>query len=243
MRLTSFVITLILSSSLIAQEGAVWRAASKESEEYHEYRVKPTVPPHGLAKVKALIKDIKVDEDDTEALARNVYESLSLREKFTYNMIHAESYSQNCDANPPIQEEHKKIFGYLPDAFGEYAWSDRQSGFLRANRDSVISLMKESITRSKRVGVNFKHAIIEINAREMIPFIIAAYAEIKKDLDLLTVLLLLMKENEYDPFIASASYRKLYSDESNYAAFLVFSKGNEELIIKRATDFYNAGKK
>ena len=53
-------------------------------------------------------------------------------------MIHGESFSQNCDAMPPIQDEHKKIFSYLPDAFDEFAWSDRQSVFFKDNKDSIM---------------------------------------------------------------------------------------------------------
>lgn len=238
-----FLIATLFSVAVFAQGDGVWRPASKESEAYHVYRTRPTVPPYGLAKVRALIRQLSPDENDTEALKTEVYNSLSLREKFTYVMIHGESYSQNCDAMPPIQEEHKKIFANLPEAFNEYAWSDRQSGFLKKNRDSVMSLMKESITRSKRVGVNFKHAMVEVNAIEMIPFIIDSYRLIKKDLDLLTVLMILMKENEYEPFIVSGSHRKLYSEDASYDAFLNFSKGNEDLIIKRAMDFYNGSKK
>jgi len=243
MKLILSFLTIIFAITLSAQDDGVWRPASKESQAYHEYRIKLSVPPYGLAKVKGLIAKIKVDDEDNEALGKTVYEALSLREKFTYHMIHAESYSQNCDAMPPIQEEHKKVFAFLPDAFDEYAWSDRQSAFLKKNRDSVMALIKESAARSKRIGVNFKHAIVEINAKEMIPFLIAAFNDNKKDLDILTVLLQLMKDNEYEPFLQSASYKKLYSDESNYMSYLNFNKGNEDLIIKRAMDFYNAGNK
>jgi hypothetical protein len=212
---------------------------------YHDYRLKPTVPPYGLARVKAMIQKIKSDEEDNEALTAKEYESLSFREKFTYHMIHAESYSQNCDYIPPPPNEQNKIFAYLPDAFEEFQWSDRQSTFLATNRDSVIDLMKQSITRSKRVGVNFKQAILEINAKEMIPFLIDVYRKNKtvRDLDILTVFLLLMKENEYEPFLVSGSYRKLYSDESSYQSYLNYNKANEDLIIKRAMDFYDATRK
>lgn len=243
MKLFFSFLVLFFSVSVMAQDDGVWRPASKESQVYHEYRVKLSVPPYGLAKVKGLITKIKVDDEDNEALGKEVYNALSFREKFTYHMIHAESFSQNCDAMPPIQNEQKKIFAYIPDAFDEYAWSDRQSAFLKKNRDSVIALIKESVTRSKRVGVNFKHAIVEINAKEMIPFLIAMYNGTKKDLDILTVLMELMKDNEYAPFLQSPSYKKLYSDDSDYMSYLVYNKGNEELIIKRATDFYNAGNK
>jgi hypothetical protein len=51
--------------------------------------------------------------------------------------------------------------------------------------------------------------------------------------------MLLMKDNQYPPFLASVSYKKLYGDENNYQAFLQFNPANEELIIKRATEYFN----
>ncbi len=83
----------------------------------------------------------------------------------------------------------------------------------------------------------------EINAKEMIPFLIATYNLTKKDLDILTLLMQMMKDNEYEPFLMSAYYRKLYSEDSDYMSYLNYNKGNEELIIKKAMEFYNAGNK
>ena len=218
---------------------------SKESQSYHDYRHRLTVPPYGILKVRALLPKIKSDEEDNEALSTKDYESLSLREKFTYHMIHAESYSQNGNYVPPPKNEVAKIFAYIPDAFEEFAWSERQTKFLSINRDSVIALMKESMSRTKKAGINFKQAILEVNAKEMVPDIIAIYKAntTVKDLDLLSLLMLLMKDNEYEPFLLSGSYKKLYAEDTSYKSYLNYSKGNEELIIKRATDFYNANKK
>lgn len=228
--------------ALNAQEEGAWKEPSKESQAYHEYRTKTTVPPYGLAKVKSLIAKINQGDDENLSLNSKAYLALPLREKFTYNMIHAESYSQNCDAMPPIEDEHLKVFGYLPDAFDEYSWSDRQTDFLTANRDSVFALIKESVNRSKRIGVNYKLAIVSLNGKEMIPFLINMYKQDNKDHDILTVLLLLMEKSKYQPFINSATYTKLYSSTSNYQAFIQYNKANEELILKRATDFYKNGK-
>lgn len=217
---------------------------SKESQAYHDYRTENSEPSYGLKKIEAFIKKIKADDEDNEKLDVKSYSALTLREKFTYHMIHAESYSQNCDAMPPIQDEHKKIFAQLPDAFGEYGWSDRQINFFKANKDSVIKFMEEIILKDNRVGVNFKEAIVEMNAKEMIPFLVQTYNATKKDHDILTVLLLLMKQNKYQPFMVSTSYKKLYGDEdASYESYLNFNTANEELIIKRATDFYNGLKK
>lgn len=235
---------ILISTTLFSQRQRKGNPV-KENTNYSELRVKPTVPPYGLTRIREMIKKIKSDEDENEALNQKDYDALSLREKFTYHMIHAESYSQNCDAMPPIKNEDKKIFAYLPDAFTEYAWSERQTKFLSGNRDSVISFMRESMKRSKRAGVNFKQAMLEINAKEMIPDIIETFRANKavKDLDLLTVMMLLMKDNEYEPYLLSGSYKKLYAEETSYQSYLNYNKANEDLIVKRAMDFYNAEKK
>lgn len=113
----------------------------------HAIREFRTTPPYGLEKVRQLIKTRTVrreDEDDetgTDSLPEKLYRALSLREKFTYNMIYGESYSQNCDAGWIYPDEEKKIFGQLPDLFGEQNWSDRQLAFFSVNKDTVIALM------------------------------------------------------------------------------------------------------
>jgi hypothetical protein len=241
------LIILFVCHHSFAQSPDEWKEASAESQGYHKYRLEMSTPAYGLDKIQDLISKLKPDDnsDDmggTVSLDQKTYLSLSLREKFTYHMIHPESYSQNCDAMPPIQNEQKKISAQLPDAFGENNWSEHQTKFFLANRDSVIALMKDCITKDKHVGLNFKHVIVDINAKEMIPFIVSAYNEQKKDHDLLTVLMLLMKDNEYDQFLTSSSYKKLYANtdyETSYKAYLNFNAANEALIIKRATDFYN----
>ncbi|MCW3467858.1 hypothetical protein [Chitinophaga nivalis] len=230
---------LLPASVLFAQEeGEMWKPASKESEAYHEYRLKETMPPYGLAKIKAMIAKVPFEEGELHKLSNKDYMALTLREKFTYHMIHGENFSQNCDPSPPIQDEQKKIFGVLPDIFYEYSWSERQTNFLQSNRDSVMALIKESVNRSKRMGSNYKKAILAINGKEMIPFLIATYNIDKKDHDILTLLMLLMKTNEYAPFMSSPSFRKLYGQDFNYKAYLDFNTANEELILKRASDFY-----
>lgn len=236
---------LLFSITVFSQRPGKREAEKPQGPSYSELRKKPTVPPYGLTRITDMIKKIKTDDEDNKPLNQKDYDALSLREKFTYNMIHAEAYSQNCDAMPAVKNEDKKIFAYLPEAFDEFAWSERQTKFMSSNRDSVISFMRESMSRSKRAGVNFKQAMLEINAKEMIPDIIATYRANKtvKDLDLLTVIMNLMKDNEYEPFLLSGSYKKLYAEETSYQSYLNYNKANEDLIIKRGMDFYNAEKK
>lgn len=143
---------------------------------------------------------------------------------------------------PPIQDEQTKIFGYLPDVFNEFNWSERQTQFLKDNRDSVMAWIRESVSKNNRVGINFKLALFQINAKEMIPFLVKTYKLNRKDNDLLTVLMLLMKEEKYNAFAKSAIYKKLYGEESNYQDFILTTKANQESIIKWASDFYNGPK-
>ncbi|PSL48002.1 hypothetical protein CLV51_102862 [Chitinophaga niastensis] len=235
-----FLALLATYCTCSAQESDEWKEPGKESQAYHTYREKITRPPYNLQKINTLIEQIKSDDNENAVLNQKIYLSLSLREKFTYHVIHPESYSQNCDAMPPIPDEDKKIFAQLPDAFGEYSWSERQVKFFSANHDSVVAYISASIGRTNRIGVNFKKVITDINATEMIPLLISTYNTDHKDHDILTVLMLLMKNNEYAPFLVSPSYKKLFANqETSYQAFLNFNTPNEELIINRATSFYN----
>ncbi|MBC8987019.1 hypothetical protein H9X96_14695 [Pedobacter sp. N36a] len=242
------VVGMLSSVSVFAQEdNQQWIEASPASQAYHASRFKNTTPPYGLAKVKAMIAGIKSTGGDGDiyfnVLSSKLYQNLSLPEKFTYHMIHPEISSQNCDIPTPILEEDLKIFGNLPDPFDEQNWSERQLNFFISNRDTVLSLISESINRSKKVGLNYKIAIEHVNGWEVIPVLINVYKTDRKDHDILTVLIQLMKKNDYQPFMTSASYLKLYGNNSTYTSFISFNQANEDLVINRAEAFYNGRKK
>jgi hypothetical protein len=244
-----FLALAICSANLLfAQaDNQEWKQASASSEAYSKSRRKNTVPPYGLVKVKAMIAGTKSSGGDNDVyftvMSPKNYQSLSLREKFTYHMIHAEVESQNCDVSAPILDEDLKVFGTLPDAFDEKNWSERQLNFLISNRDSVLALISESVNRSKRVGLNYKIAIEHVNGWEIIPLLIRTYKIDHKDHDILTVLIQLMKKNDYQPFMTSASYVKLYGANSTDRSFINFNQANEDLILNRAEAFYNGRKK
>ncbi|MNR66738.1 hypothetical protein D3C85_1903920 [compost metagenome] len=50
--------------------------------------------------------------------------------------------------------------------------------------------------------------------------------------------MLLMKRGEYDEFMKSTSYQKLYGTDANYYSFLNYNKANEVLICERASRYY-----
>lgn len=223
--------------------------AYSQMDPYREFRSQTSVPPYGLSKIKALIAKIKPqsDEDNSDMgispLSTKDYDALSLREKFTYTMIHPEMYAQNCAIFVPQTNEDQKIFGYLISWMNEETWSDRQLQFLEKNRDSVMAIIKESVTRSKRMGVNYKDALVEINAWETVPFLISYYKENKKDKDVLTTLMLLMKKDNYAGFLKSTSYKNLYGVAGNYESSMAFNKANEELTLQRAQAYYHSKKR
>lgn len=179
------------------------------------------------------------DDGFTIALSDTAYNALTFDEKFTYNLIHAESYQQMCDPLPERSDEQDRIYGQTVDYFGEYSWSERQDSFFKNNRDSVEQLMKITIDQQGRIGMNLLDAIIESNATDMIPYLIDFYRRDNSNHYILTALMLLMKKNQYPEFMQSISYTKLYKlDTDTYSAYLNYNKANEDLIIQRATNFY-----
>lgn len=199
---------------------------------------------YDLDSVKALVQKIEwrddPEQEDIEALDDKQYSLLSMPQKFTYNFIHPETYSQNCDGFPYHEDTTHRIYGHLDDVFGEYEWSERQLNFFKNNRDTVLQLMRPYIERDNDIYDEFKETIVTLNATEMIPYLVEVYNRKKNDHYILTTLLLLMKNNKYPEFMNSTSYKKLYAtEEGEYAAYLVYNKANEDLIIQRATNFYN----
>jgi hypothetical protein len=204
------------------------------------------VPPYGLEKIKVMTANVlRLEEPDggdeyTDSLDKKVFDSLTLREKFTYNMIHPEFWAQNCDILPFHKEKSTRIFGTLPEIYGEMMWSDTQTKFFKDHRDSIQVWMKEQIEKEGRIGENFREAIVEMNATGMIPVLVEIARKETKDHYTLTTLLLLMEKNNYSEYMSSSSYKKL-ADHSSYEnpPYLVYNKANEDLIIQRATNFYN----
>jgi hypothetical protein len=239
-KITSILIVLGAIGSVVAQDIET-KHPTLASRNYRAYRQQISLPTYHFAKISAMSKKIKADKEDNHRLSEARFAALTLEEKFTYTMIHGEDATQNCDAPMGIVAEEKKIFGYIPSAFGdEVTWSDRQREFLTKNREKVVPLIKATLRLRQRAGVNLKNAILETNAVELIPDLIAIYNLKHKDHDILTVLMLLMKEGKYSEFETSQSFTKLYGPNANYKAFLEANKANQKLIMERAMSFRNS---
>jgi hypothetical protein len=231
------VVILILTINFSA--GAQNKLAGIDSSWYF---LQPTTPPYGLHKIQELIRKATTDSSyfTTQVLDGGTYSSLSLREKFTYNMINPESFYQICSVFGPNGKEKKPLPAYLAALSGSRRWSERQTKFFINNKDTVIQLMTACLQAGSNIGPNFKHVIVDINAKAMIPFVLKAYEKNESDLNLLTVLMLLMKDNKYRPFINSALYKNLYDYENgDYRMYIDLDAASEKLITTLATQFYN----
>jgi hypothetical protein len=229
----------VLDTTPVVEE-YVYKEPSKESKAYNAYRMVKTEPSYALAKIKKIAKGLKQDKYDETKVTKKQWDAFSLKEKFTYCMIHQESFSQNCDAEPPVEEEQKKIFAYIPDLDYEADLSNRQTDFLKKNKDSVLAWIKETATAKKRVGLNLKEAIIVSSLKQAIPFLVEFFNTAKKDGDILTTLLMLMENGKYKPHLQSQMREKLYGSSGSWPRFVNFNKANTELILKRAMEYYNA---
>lgn len=239
----SLCVIAAAASTLFAQD---YHEPSKAALKYATYRTETTEPSYGLSKVKSLIKKIKtVEKDDggNKILPDKQYDALSFKEKFTYAMLHAEEFAQNCDGMPITEDDYKHITAYPAGAWDNTSfWSVRQKKFLHDNRTKVIGLLRETIRAKHRVGANLKCTILELNAWELIPDMVTVYNRDHKDNDILSALMVLMKEAKYKPFLATPSYKKLYGEGASYQAFLNSNTANQKLEISRAMAFYNSKK-
>ncbi len=251
MRIIALVFTLFGFYALDSQE-----MSGSSMEIYHEYRMKNSEPHYSLSKINRLISKLTPtypSKDETQAeneknyylaLSEKDFDKLSEKEKFTYIMINPEYRSQDYFDEIILSDEDKKIFGDLPPTINGATWSDRQRDFLKTNRNMVISLIKEYAVKDLHIGLNYKKALEEIKAKEAIPFLVDFYTtKDKKDKDILTLLLILVREGSYYPFVRSNIYRDLYGDKSITNPYIEYSPTNEDYVIKTATNYYSRSPK
>jgi hypothetical protein len=240
-------ILIVLPSLLFAQEIKKVSASSTAYAKFKAYKNK-----HGLisAKVQKLLKvqkakDNNATDDDYEnrGISQEDLNGLSASELYSYCMAYPESYSQICDVIPPIKDEDKKIMALLATNYDEYYLSTRQIEALKTNSDAIVKIVFTIVNKENRLGLNNKILLHAINAKKAIPNIIKFYkASTKKDYDVLTLLNLLMLDGKYEPFMSSASYKKLYAENEtpSYDRHLTFNKDNEALILERAQAYYDS---
>jgi hypothetical protein len=231
------ILCVIVASSAMAQGFA--QMDDKKSWAYHAYREEMTEPQYGLAKIKALIKKVRAQGDFKYAAPKKDFDALTFEEKFTYTMLHGELWMQICAGSFPVKGEEQTIFSQIPNRFpNDELWSDGQRAFLKKNRDKVVPLIRTTMMKKTRAGLNVKQAILETNATELIPELIQIYKHSNKDHDILTVLMNLMKEAKYKPFISSDLYQSLYGKKESHYEGVKISQARVQFVLGSAQSFY-----
>ncbi len=221
-----------------------WSDPRPQDSSYYAFREKNSIPPFNRKRIQNLIdKRLKTLPDEAltdydAGISIRDFNSLSFEEKFTYTMIYPEIFSQACAERMFLYDPQNKIFGQLLFVYGGVFWSDRQISFMKKNREKVLGLIQELAAKTHEMGLNYKSAILEINAWESIPFLIDFYRSNPKDKDILTTLLLLLKKAKIPDFERSKIYSKLYGSDVNYDSWINFSEANERYIIETAATYY-----
>ncbi len=200
-----------------------------------------TNPGFGLERVQAFIQQYKNSRESyrNKPVSQGAYDSLSIREKFTYAMIYPERYLQNC-ARFTYFFQRGKLFPRLSFGYNENTLSFRQIQFLKMNRDSVITFLDEIIQQKKSWGINIKQAIIEINGWEFIPAMMTYYRQRPDDTDVLTTFMALMAHDVFSSFTQSEYYNHLYGDPVGYHVTVDADKTTEAFILNTTMAYYTS---
>ena len=201
----------------------------------YAYRYEITKPAFGLKKIEALIHRNPVPE--------SAFRSLTVEERFTYVVLHGEVFSQGCAAFPFTSPAGHKIFARAAEGLGDppnSQWSAREIRFLLRHRGEVIDLLRETIRSRNRIGANLKMAIDEVAARELVPDMLDVFERDRKDLDILTLCLIMMKDDQYQPFLESTAYRTLYGPVSNERSSLEANRANIDAIESMARAYWRS---
>ncbi|WP_143059316.1 hypothetical protein [Chitinophaga arvensicola] len=113
--------------------------------------------------------------------------------------------------------------------------------FIKAAIEEEIALQKVTRESKKKVAMSYKHAILAMNGVEMIPFLLKTY-DPGTDMDMLTLFMLLMIDNEYIPFITSPFYCGFYENGYSKKREGKYATAIEDEILRQVTAFSNEKK-
>lgn len=232
------------------QEEFNWHEPTKKDLNYYNKREKLTYPSYGFQKIKNLTKapldkipkDYLVSDWDI-SISDKDFQELSTAEKFTYCLIHPEMYSQNCAEPIYFKNPQTKIFTGFMSYYPSQYWSDRQMKFFKDKRKECLGLFEQTLKEKKHFGMNLKGFLIEINAWEEIPELIAYYKLHPTDNDVLTILLRIMEQSSYQGLRKTPFYTKLFENEDFFTRWIPANKSNVNKILSLAEQFYQTKKK
>lgn len=236
------LVVMMWAGSLFAQDEMV-NAGSTHQIPYPLDVMPPCVPPS--EKLEAMLAN-KNSKDGSAKLTEEEFESLNFVEHFIHAFYHPESNTSSGSASSLPKDILQKIPAAQPRRGDGFTMSDRQRKALVNNRDKTIAMISQCIKISGQINTEFKRMITNLDAYEMIPWLIEVSRESKvKDPYLVTLLCELMSRG-YMPFIESDIYQQLYPEglpdfsEALYKRSIPFTKTNYEKILGLANGYYNS---
>jgi hypothetical protein len=195
--------------------------------------------------------DREVDSGFRRLLLTSVlFRNMTLHERFIYNIIRPRRYTQNCtlhvaylaNGTATSVKPAKRLYAQLPVPGSEYTWGDEQLSFFRDNRDSTLAWIREDIQRTRLVGLNYKTVLVEVNAVELIPDLLAIHDRQMvlrhEDDDIYTVIMQLMEKARYGPWLQTDLRKKLYGEDAVFWASVLCTPGLDLMIHRLGMGFY-----
>jgi formylglycine-generating enzyme required for sulfatase activity len=183
-------------------------------------------------------KSIKISEKE--------FNNLNAYDHFVHSFYYPEWYNQSCYFYEIPGDILLKIPALLPRLGDGLVMSKRQQQSISENRDSTIILMQQCIQQTNEISIEFKRAIILLDAFELIPTLTKTleFQDQKKDSYILTTLCLLMMD--YEPFLNSSLCNSLYPKDSigylltkeAYKRAIPFTVSNYETIVDFSSEYY-----
>jgi hypothetical protein len=191
--------------------------------------------------IDSKIGNLEYVGDYYSVVTDEIFDALTLYEKFLYCVIYPEEFSQNCNPNFHVYQKqfNKRLYGWISGP-NEYQLSSRQIDFLKQNKRIIIEYIKNDVDYFKSMPVSYKNILVEIDATDLIPWMINVFENytMRKDGQLLTVFFQLMRNNEYAPFTSSKSFYKLYGFNDDRIDYIEFNNANINLTVERAMGLY-----
>jgi hypothetical protein len=138
-----------------------------------------------------------------------------------------------------------KLFSNLPMQTEGLRMSSRQKKSLQDNRDTVIVCLEKCIDFNSHVPLAYKQTILEINAWEFIPSLLALEdkmnkknSQFVKDPYLYSLLMLLMKNGDFGKFKETSLYKTLYGPGTGYKTSINFTPELRQQIADLSNQFY-----
>lgn len=204
--------------------------------EHLESLMKKTWKKNSISDSGFFFRETRLADDD--------FVSLTASEKFIYAHQYPESYMQSCGLYD-LAKDMSKFYANIPYLFDGTRKSERQRKSLHNNRDTTIASLKKCINFHTYIPLAYKQTILDVNTWEFIPDILRLEGrmnknnnETPKDPYIYSLLMVLMKNNDFVEFKKISIYKSLYGPDSGYRANVNFTEAVRNQLIDMSGKFY-----